>query len=56
MSTQNQLHVMSLNSNSLVAIIVIANIVEDSSRLNQDSYTSEHHMPGIPAQGSISTK
>ena len=52
MSTQNQL--MSLNLHSLVAIIVITNIIQDSSRLNQDSYTSEHHMPGIPTQG-IST-
>ena len=49
---------MSLHVHSLVAyvlpIIVISKVfaIEDPSKLNQNSETSEHHMPGVPAQGS----
>ena len=49
---------MSLHAHSLVAYILSISIIskvfaiKDLSRLNQDSETSEHDMPGIPAQGS----
>ena len=48
---------MSLHAHLLVAyilsVIVISKVVsKDPSRLNQDSETSEHNIPGVPAQGS----
>ena len=49
---------MSLQAHSLVAnvlpFIIISKVVtiKDSSRLNQDSKTSEHHMPGVAVQSS----
>ena len=49
---------MSLHAHSLIACILSISIIskvvaiKDPSRLNQDSETSEHYMPGIPAQGS----
>ena len=48
---------MSLHVHSLVAyilsIIVISKVIsKDPSRLNQNSETSEHNIPGIPAQDS----
>ena len=55
------LQMISLQVHSLVAcilsIIVITKVVtiKDPSSLNQDPKTSEHHMPGIPAQDSINT-
>ena len=47
---------MSLQAHSLVAnvlsFIIISKVAttKDISRLNQDSDTSEHHMPRVPAQ------
>ena len=45
-----------LHAHSLVAhiypITVCTKVVKEPSRFNEDSETSEHHMPGVPAQGS----
>ena len=52
------MHTHSLVANVL-AIVIISKVVtiKDPPRLDQDSETSEHHMPGVPAhrQGSTTT-
>ena len=53
MTRTDKVHCM--HTHSLVAyvlaIVIISKVVatEDPSRLDQDSETSEHYMPGVPA-------
>ena len=49
---------MSLHAHSLVADVIPFSIIcivviNNSSRLKQNSETSEHHIPGVPAQGGV---
>ena len=51
------MHKPSLVACIFSTIFIISKVItiEDPSGLNQNSNASEHHMPGVPVQGSIST-